>query len=206
MFKNIIFDFGNVIAEFNPDKLTAPYAENKEDLRLLSDVVFDRLYWDDLDAGIISDEEAKEKIVKRLPPHLKDAGIKVFDNWINNMTPIPNMSELIFKLKKRGKRLFLLSNISIGFSENYKNTPWINEVLSQFDGLVLSGVTKLMKPEAEVFEYLLSKYNLKKEETLFIDDSPKNIKGAEAVRIRGYLFNGDGLKLERFLLELQYGI
>ena len=202
MFKNIIFDFGNVIAEFNPDKLTAPYAENKEDLRLLSDVVFDRLYWDGLDAGIISDDEAKEKIANRLPLHLKDAGLKVFDNWINNMTPVPNVREVIFKLKKEGKRLFLLSNISIGFFENYKKTPWINEVLSEFDGLILSGVTGLLKPDPEVFEYILSKYNLKREETLFIDDSPKNIKGAEAVRLRGYLFNGDGLKLERFLSGL----
>ena len=202
MFKNIIFDFGNVIAEFNPDKLTAPYAENKEDLRLLSDVVFDRLYWDGLDAGTVSDAYVKEKIANRLPLHLKDAGLKVFDNWINNMTPVPNVREVIFKLKKGGKRLFLLSNISIGFSENYKKTPWINEVLSEFDGLILSGVTGLLKPDPEVFEYILSKYNLKREETLFIDDSPKNIKGAEAVRLRGYLFNGDGLKLERFLSGL----
>ena len=202
MFKNIIFDFGNVIAEFNPDKLTAPYAENKEDLRLLSDVVFDRLYWDGLDAGTVSDAYVKEKIATRLPLHLKDAGLKVFDNWINNMTPVPNVREVIFKLKKEGKRLFLLSNISIGFSENYKKTPWINEVLSEFDGLILSGVTGLLKPDPEVFEYILSKYNLKREETLFIDDSPKNIKGAEAVRLRGYLFNGDGLKLERFLSGL----
>ena len=202
MFKNIIFDFGNVIAEFNPDKLTAPYAENKEDLRLLSDVVFDRLYWDGLDAGTVSDAYVKEKIANRLPLHLKDAGLKVFDNWINNMTPVPNVREVIFKLKKEGKRLFLLSNISIGFSENYKKTPWINEVLSEFDGLILSGVTGLLKPDPEVFEYILSKYNLKREETLFIDDSPKNIKGAEAVRLRGYLFNGDGLKLERFLSGL----
>lgn len=202
MFKNIIFDFGNVIAEFNPDKLTAPYAENKEDLRLLSDVVFDRLYWDGLDAGTVSDAYVKEKIANRLPLHLKDAGLKVFDNWINNMTPVPNVREVIFKLKKEGKRLFLLSNISIGFSENYKKTPWINEVLSEFDGLILSGITGLLKPDPEVFEYILSKYNLKREETLFIDDSPKNIKGAEAVRLRGYLFNGDGLKLERFLSGL----
>ena len=117
-------------------------------------------------------------------------------------TPVPNVREVIFKLKKEGKRLFLLSNISIGFSENYKKTPWINEVLSEFDGLILSGVTGLLKPDPEVFEYILSKYNLKREETLFIDDSPKNIKGAEAVRLRGYLFNGDGLKLERFLSGL----
>ena len=147
-------------------------------------------------------KEAKEKIANRLPLHLKDAGLKVFDNWINNMTPVPNVREVIFKLKKEGKRLFLLSNISIGFSENYKKTPWINEVLSEFDGLILSGVTGLLKPDPEVFEYILSKYNLKREETLFIDDSPKNIKGAEAVRLRGYLFNGDGLKLERFLSGL----
>ena len=46
MIKNYIFDFGNVLAEFDPIKLTQPYVRDDELCRVVSEVSFDRLYWD----------------------------------------------------------------------------------------------------------------------------------------------------------------
>ena len=60
MVKNYIFDFGNVLAEFYPDKLTAPFVKNEDDRKCISEIVFDRFYWDRLDAGTITDDEASE--------------------------------------------------------------------------------------------------------------------------------------------------
>ena len=199
MAENYIFDFGNVIAEFYPDKLTAPFVSSESERKIISEVVFDRLYWDKIDDGSITDDEVKEGIKSRLDGERGKIGCRVFDNWINSMTPVPDMKELILDIKKSGKRLYLLSNISCGFAQNYKNTKWIAEILEVFDGLVFSGPIGIVKPSAEIFEHLLCKYDLKAEECLFIDDSEKNINGAAAVGINGYLFDGNAKKLREHL-------
>ena len=199
MIENYIFDFGNVIAEFYPDKLTAPFVSSEDERKIISEVVFDRIYWDRLDDGSITDDEVKEKICARLPQDLGEVACKVYDNWINSLTPVPNMKELISDIKKSGKKVYLLSNISRGFAQNYKNTKWIAEILENFDGLVFSGPIGIVKPSAEIFEHLLCKYNLKAEECLFIDDSQKNINGAAASGINGYLFDGNAQKLREYI-------
>lgn len=200
MIKNYIFDFGNVLAEFYPDRLTAACVKDENVRQTVSDVVFDRIYWDRLDRGTITDEEVKAGIKSRLPENLHDDACKVYDSWVFNMTPFPGMQKLIEDISKTDKKLFLLSNISIGFADTYKNVPWINELLSKFDGLVLSGTVGLVKPNKDVFEYVLEKFDLKAEESLFIDDNAQNIEGAESAGINGYLFDGDAEKLRRFLL------
>ena len=91
MIKNYIFDFGNVICEFYEDRLSAPYAENDEEKRIISDVAFDRLYWDSLDNGTISDDEVKISIKKRLKEPVATRACEAFDNWIFNLTPVSGM-------------------------------------------------------------------------------------------------------------------
>ena len=71
MIKNYIFDFGKVLVEFEPENLTSVYIKNTEDLKIVSEVVFDRLYWDRLDNGTISDDEVINAIRNRLPEHLQ---------------------------------------------------------------------------------------------------------------------------------------
>lgn len=201
MIKNFIFDFGNVLAEFCPEKLTAPFVSDEDTRKFISDIVFDRLYWDKLDDGTISDDEVKKDICRRVPEKLCQTACKVYDNWISSLTPVKNMQQLIFDLHKTDKRLYLLSNISIGFSNGYTKVQWIKEILDCFDGLVFSGTVSMTKPNRNIFEYLLRKYSLKEEECLFIDDSIKNINGAKAVGISGYLFDGNAEKLRDFLYK-----
>lgn len=199
MIKNYIFDFGNVLGEFYPERLTAPCVKNEASRKIISEVVFDREYWDKLDMGTITDEQVREGIKSRLPENLHKEACSVYDNWVSNMTPFPGMDEIIEEISKSDKKLFLISNISIGFADTYKNVPWINELLSKFDGLVFSGKVGLVKPNRDIFEYLLKKFDLKAEESLFIDDNALNIEGAESAGINGYLFDGNSEKLRGFL-------
>lgn len=129
----------------------------------------------------------------------KKNAVSAYENWIVNLAPIAGMTDILRKLKAKGSKLFLLSNISKGFAENYKNIPHVNNILSFFDGLVFSGPIGLVKPNKEIFEHLLKKYDIKAEESLFIDDNISNINGAETVGIKGYLFDGDVDKLKSFI-------
>ena len=155
MYKNYIFDFGQVIVKFDPYYMTSRYIENEEDIKLASDIIFDRLYWDKLDAGTITDEEVKKEIQKRLPERLHKKALLAYDNWYMNIPLIEGMENIITTLKNKGKKLYLLSNISIGFADYYCKNIDVERVLSLFDGLVFSGKIGLVKPNADIFNYLL---------------------------------------------------
>lgn len=197
-FKNFIFDFGQVIVKFDTEYMTAAYI-NEPDIKAVEEVVFDRLYWDRLDAGTITDDEVREGICGRLPKELQDNACKVYDNWYKNLNFIDGMPELIKDIKAKGGKLYLLSNISETFAKEYKNAPNIAEILSLFDGLVFSAPLGITKPNKEIFDYILNEYNLNPYETVFIDDNEKNASASCKENISGYLFDGDVDKLKSYL-------
>ncbi len=196
MIKNVIFDFGQVIIHFVPEIMVSPYVTDKEDKALICDVLFDRLYWDKLDKGTITNEEVLEAAHKRLPERLWDATDKIYYNWIYNVPEIDGMRELIIKLKERyGVGIFLLSNISNYFVE-HKDEFTIFEL---FDKCIFSAPIGIVKPSFEIFEHLCRECNISKEESIFIDDNEKNIEAAKKFGLNGYIFDGDVKKLENYL-------
>ena len=197
MIKNVIFDFGKVLVDFEPTYMTSRYIDNIEDIKLVADVLFDRLYWDRLDAGTISDSEVISESQKRLPQRLHQKVADIYNNWMYNLPEIYGMRELLQKLSDKGVRLFLLSNISEGFAK--KSSEF--SILSYFERCFFSAVCGLTKPSAEIFNHLLNECGIKAEETLFVDDSQKNILGAKGAGISTYLFDGDSKKLESFLRD-----
>ena len=197
MIKNVIFDFGKVLVDFEPTYMTSRYIDNIEDIKLVADVLFDRLYWDRLDAGTISDSEVISESCKRLPQRLHQKVADIYNNWMYNLPEICGMRELLQKLSDKGVRLFLLSNISEGFAK--KSSEF--SILSYFERCFFSAVCGLTKPSAEIFNHLLNECGIKANEALFVDDSEKNINGAKSVGISTYLFDGDSKKLESFLRD-----
>jgi putative hydrolase of the HAD superfamily len=199
MIKNVIFDFGRVIVDFDEFKMARAYIEDERDARLVRDVVFDRLYWDPLDSGDISDEEVKAGIASRLPDHLVSSAHRVYDHWIEHVDVLPGIEDAILTAKECADGIYLLSNINCFFAENYTENPTVARIFSQFDGLVFSGPLHLVKPDPRIFRYLLERYGLVAEECLFIDDSEKNTAAAEVLGIKTYLFDGDAAKLKHRL-------
>ena len=63
--KNVIFDFGQVLVHFEPSYMVGVYCEDEDDKSLLEEVVFDRVYWDELDKGTLSDESAINAMKER---------------------------------------------------------------------------------------------------------------------------------------------
>ena len=197
--QNYIFDFGMVLFNYDTKYMAGIYTENEEDRDFLERVVFDRFYWDRLDRGEIGDSEVIEAIRQRVPMRLAETAEKIYNNWIENLTPIPGMEDILVRIKNKGGRLYLLSNISIGFAENYRNVLSVYRVLSLFDGLVFSGPIHMAKPDPAIFRFLLEKYRLSPEETLFTDDNPKNIEAAKQLGLHTFLFDGDSKKLLQYV-------
>ena len=195
MYKNIVFDFGQVLVKFDEAYMTRQYIKDENDAQLVQEVVFDRLYWDKLDAGTITDEEVMAGARSRLPERLWHDAEKVYFNWIYNIPEIPGMREILVKLHAQGKRLYLLSNICTYFARHADEIP----ILSLLDGCVYSAVAGNVKPDREIFDHLCRRFSLDPAETIFIDDREANIRGAQNAGIAGYLFDGDAAKLWEYL-------
>ena len=199
MIKNIVFDYGNVMIRFEPSYMVGRYVSDKDDAELLARVVFDRLYWDALDDGSITDEEIIEAVKQRIPERLWAVAEKIYYNWIYNLPEVDGMNALVDHVKNvLGARVFLLSNISVYFAEHAHE----RHELAPFEKCIFSAAVGHVKPNADMFEYLCRECGIEPSETLFVDDSEKNIRGAEAFGIKGYLFDGDSAKLRGYIDSL----
>ena len=198
MIKNVVFDFGQVLVRFDPAYMVGCYVSDREDAAMLSEVIFDRLYWDRLDAGTITDEEVIEGCRSRLPERLWEVTERIYYNWLYHLPEIEGMRGLLERLKARGVRLCLLSNISTMFASHADEIS----ILSYFDHCIFSATCGCVKPSADIFSHLCRTCDLDPEETVFVDDSAINIAGAESYGIRGYLFDGDAKRLEFYLESL----
>ena len=196
MIRNIVFDYGNVMIRFEPSYMVGKYVSDADDAELLERVIFDRLYWDRLDDGSISDAEVVEAVKVRIPERLWSVAEEIYYNWVYNLPEIDGMSDLVRHVKDElSARVFLLSNISTYFADHASE----REELEPFERCIFSAVVGHTKPHADMFEYLCRECKIKPEETLFVDDSAKNIAGAEAFGIKGYLFDGDSKRLREYI-------
>ena len=187
MIKNIIFDMGGVLIDYNPEKALYSLFD-KETADILLKEIFRNQIWSDKDRGIIFPDEIMEQKKERIPAEIFEKVCKMVDNFYPYMPPFEKMYGFINQLKENGYGIYLLSNASSDFHERRSGIP----ALSLFDGVLISADYKLLKPEKEIYLALYDKFSLKPEECYFIDDVQKNIDGAKATGMDGHCYyHGD---------------
>ena len=185
MIKNVIFDIGNVLLEFNPtDYLKKTFNDDNIE-KLLYKEIFQSEEWIHLDRGILNQEQAV-KIISLRNPNYKIHIKKCMDNWIDLLTPIEGTVKMVNELKEKGYKLYLLSNFhSLAFEEICSKYAFFKK----FDGGIISYKENLLKPEAKIYSKLLDTYKLNAEECLFIDDTLVNIEAAAKLGIKTLHYN-----------------
>lgn len=185
MIKNIIFDIGNVILNFDIDNVLSQFTNSYEDRQFILENIINSPEWLQfalIDTGFITREEAI-KIVKDRTNHVNDTIIEKFWNNYNNYASINcDVINLIKKLKDNNYSIYLLSNINPYTHQFILNNSKLFDIV---DGYVLSYQVHKVKPYKAIYEELLNKYNLIPEESLFIDDNQKNILTANELGIYG---------------------
>ena len=185
--KAIIFDLGNVLIDWNPDYVFDKLFEDKEQKKHFFENICTMEWNEQQDAGRSIKEATEELVVKH--PEWKDYIEAYYGQWTEMLGgPIHDTVEIFRQIKGSGKyKLYALTNWSAELFpvalERYNFLQW-------FDGRVVSGEEKMRKPHHEFYHVLLSRYGLKPGETLFIDDSLRNIKAAEELGIIGIHFKG----------------
>ena len=199
MIKNVIFDFGNVLIDWNPAYLFLPYFNGDEEkCRFFTDNVCNREWFTRMDRG-----ESMDKCVAELQetyPQYADAVAMFRDRWFEMCNgEIPGMLEIIQNLKKKGVGVYGLTNWP---AETYDEAHSRFKTIASIDNIVVSSFVKLAKPEPEIFQLLISRYNLKPEECVFIDDRKDNVDAAIAQGMKGIVFPGTTKELLPILYPL----
>jgi epoxide hydrolase-like predicted phosphatase len=186
MVKNVIFDLGNVLISFRP----AEYFDKKkypEQLKstILKDV-FASTEWQSLDKGEITTTEAIDSIAKKSLLN-KNEIVRIFDLRTDLIYPLEQNIKILPELKKRGLKLYFLSNFPLDIFDEVKDSY---NFFKYFDGGLISAAAKVSKPDIGIYDLLLEKYSLNPEECLFIDDIEINVKAAESIGMKGIFTNG----------------
>ncbi|MDP9088391.1 MAG: HAD family phosphatase [Pseudomonadota bacterium] len=197
MIRNVIFDLGGVVLDWNPDRIIARFQPRPELQGPFKASWFGHSDWHLFDRGSLSELELIDRI--RLRTGQSSGEIQrileaIRDSLVEKLETV----KLLRTLSTRGVRLFCLSNMPASI---YAHLRERHSFWDLFSGIVISGQIKMMKPEAEVFRHVLEKFDLKTAETAFVDDLVVNIEGAERVGLRGVLFR-DAAQCERELDRL----
>lgn len=176
--KNIIFDFGGVVMDWNPRYFFQDYFKDDEKMEyFLKNIATDE--WNiEQDRGR-SLAEGTEFQVQKHPEWEKEIRA-YYDNWTTMLhSEISENVAVLRKLEHSSYELFGLTNWS---AETF---PYALENYDFFqifkDKIVVSGTEKLIKPDPKIWEILLQRYQIKVEESVFIDDNFKNIEVAKSL-------------------------
>jgi len=178
---NVIFDIGEVLIQWD---LEAAFPEVDDVAAFLE--ASDFFAWNTLqDAGRSQDEAAKAAYESH--PEQAPLLVTYFERFADTIQhKVPGTWQLMEELRAKGHRIFGLTNWA---AETYPVALEVHpELADAFEDVVVSGVEKLLKPQPEIYRCLLVRNGLDASDCLFIDDSPKNVAGAEAVGISAVQF------------------
>ncbi len=187
MIRNIIFDIGGVLLDYNPktylDKLDIKESRRNK----LNDVIFHDQRWKDCLNGFISNSELIEQLVRENLEYKKEIELILSKDSLKYMLPPKQeVIEYYKSLKRKGYKIFLCSNIT---KDTYNYVKDNFEIIQIADGGVFSCFENISKPNSEIYYRLIEKYNLEIEKSILIDDTKRNVMSANDIGLRGILFN-----------------
>lgn len=178
MIKNIIFDFGGVLMDWNQRYFYKDYFNDDEKMEFFLQNICSDEWNAEQDRGRTL-VEGTEILVAQFPDCEKE--IRAFyDNWTTMLKgEISENVTVLRKLENTKYQLFGLTNWS---AETFPYALKHYDFFQIFDGkIVVSGEERLIKPNPEIWNILLQRYQIKAEESVFIDDNSKNIEVAKSL-------------------------
>ena len=167
-----------------PDILIKGLFEDANTQTLVKSEIIEHNDWVELDRGTIAFEQAVDRGAIRtgLPP---DDVERLLDAVPPSLTPIEATIELIQRLNKTDNRLYVLSNMHL---RSIAHLEAQYKIWDMFEGIVISSRIQMVKPERQIYEYLLTMHKLEPSETVFIDDLQENLAAAASMGIQTIRF------------------
>ena len=191
--KIVVFDIGKVLIDWDPRHLYRTIFSDDQEMEAFLRDVCARDWILELDRGKPFAEAVTERIA--LFPHY-EREIRAFDErWHEtNRGVIAGSMAILNKLQHAKVPNYAITNFS---AEKFEGAREIFPFLNSFDGIVVSGRERLLKPDAAIYRLLLDRHGLKAADCIFIDDSAANVAGAKALGMHGHHFiDAEGLARE----------
>lgn len=186
MIKNIVFDISNVLAPFRFQEYLIEKGFDAETIKRIYKASVMTPYWDEFERGKLSQEEVMKAFIS-CDPQIGDELHKAFDSVSGIMGTYDYTEEWINTLKAAGFNVYGITNFTpAGYEQCYDSISFIEK----FDGTIFSFQEGIIKPEPEIYQLLIDRYNLRAEECVFIDDTEKNVLSAEKMGFHGIVFKG----------------
>ena len=183
MIKNIVFDMGGVLVDYDTERFLRTHFAPEHRAEVDRNVFLSE-EWHEADRGTYTAEEALEIMCSHLPERLRDETRKMVLDRETEMPPIEKMYPFVRELKQNGYKIYLLSNCPSWFDDFKKSVP----AFEFFDGFLISAYCHAIKPEEEIYRIFFDTFSLDPQECFFIDDSAANIEAAERLGMRGHCF------------------
>ncbi|WP_375394216.1 HAD family hydrolase [uncultured Sphingomonas sp.] len=185
--RNVVFDIGNVLFDWDPRFLYERLIPPGEALDAFLRDVVTRAWHFQHDEGRPFAETSAE-LTARYPEHaaLIAAWGPRFAESIRG--EIPGMVALVEELDAAGVPLFAITNFSGEFFRPFRAR---HALFDRFRDIVVSGDEKLVKPDAAIYRLALDRFGIVAEDAVFIDDSTVNVIGARDVGMTALHFVGE---------------
>jgi len=192
----IVFDIGNVLVEWHPERIYDPLIGETARRHLLKVVGVDAMNLS-IDAGA----PFAQTIADFAAAHPEHAAlIRMWDShWGEMFAPeISGSVAALRALRRRGVPVFALSNFG---DESFARAESMYPVLREFDARFISAHLRALKPDPEIYAVLERETGYAGAELFFTDDKPENVAAAEARGWRGHLFEGAEGLVARLVAE-----
>lgn len=184
MIKNLIFDFGKVLVDYSFDRIVDTFFDDEKELKAFKKIILSPEFIDKCDKEDIPFADIVKEAQQQYPQwaaQLQTFHDRYLDFVIGEM---PGMRDLLTRYRDKGYKLYGLSNwCSVVYDVMRKF-----DILQMLDGYVVSSDVHLIKPDPEIYRYLLNRFSLKADECVFADDKLPNVEGARAVGMKAILF------------------
>ena len=186
MRRNIVFDFGNVLVEWHPERVYGEFFGDEARAWWFLRHVVDMDFRQRIDAGESMDACIREK--QQQYPDYANAIELYRTKWREMLTgEVPGMRALLNALRVKGYEIYGLTNWSM---ETFPEARERFGILQLVDRYVVSGAEGLVKPDPRLFQVLLDRYGLKAGECVFVDDNEANVGAARSLGMEGIVFQG----------------
>jgi 2-haloacid dehalogenase len=194
----VIFDLGNVLIGWDPRRLYRQLIPDEAQMEWFLREVCNSEWNEQQDAGRPW-SEATALLRAQFPEHaeLIDAYHLRWEETL--LGAMEESVALLAALRERGVRLLALTNWS---QETFPIARQLFPFLQWFEGIVVSGEERLIKPDPRIYQRLLERYAVDPSAALYIDDSARNVAAAEALGMQGWWFR-DAQGLRHRLIELK---
>ncbi len=192
---NVIFDLGMVLIKWDPRLLYRKIFDDEAKVEWFLANVCNHDWNLEQDRGR-NFSEAVKLLSAEHPTYTEE--IAAYDTRWHETIPgaIDGSVDILESLHKKNVPLYAITNWN---QDKFRETRLRFPFLNLFRDIVVSGDERLIKPDAAIYETCLKRNKLMASECLFIDDSEKNVRGAEAVGMKAHHFT----KPEKLKAELK---